>query len=294
MSTFTRPVAAYSTALLVWLATLAYYGSFRPPMSGTAAGGAAYAGVLALLAAWLVRSPVPPDRLRATGRTAPLWAWYAVAAALLGWGLLQGFAFGGVYGGTHIPILTPWIAGLSQWWAAPGIDGTTILNFVTFAVIPLAVLVAAGASRAELGLAASARGTGYAALGCLALPAVFVLVALARGKLTGWMLGVAVVHNFFSNGFAEEFMCRSALLAPLRSVLPTAWAVVIQGVLFGLFHVGGSYAEEGGNLAVAAAGSVAMNAPMGIALGVVAARTGSLSLPTAIYISLHLMTDVLR
>ncbi|MFL5330269.1 MAG: CPBP family intramembrane glutamic endopeptidase [Gemmataceae bacterium] len=38
---------------------------------------------------------------------------------------------------------------------------------------------------------------------------------------------------------------------------------------------------------------VALNFPMGVALGVIALRTGSLALPVAIHVSLHVMTDVL-
>jgi membrane protease YdiL (CAAX protease family) len=88
-------------------------------------------------------------------------------------------------------------------------------------------------------------------------------------------------------------MWRGVLLATFRSAVSTGWAIVAQGLLFALIHVGGSIPEEGGNVVHAAAAAVALNAPMGFALGVVAARTGSLALPTAIHVSLHLMSDAL-
>lgn len=286
-----RPAVAGAA---LWAAALAYYAARRPSLAAMAAGGAAYAAILAALCARLVRSPAPPDRLRATGRTAPLSAWYAVALAVLAWGFLYGVAFGGVSGGVYVPLLTPWVADLSRRWLAPGVDGTTVLNFASFAVVPGLILAAAGATRPELALAAPVKGTGRAAAACLALPAAFVAWGFAAGKVTAASLGVAVVHDFLSNGFAEEFMCRAVLLAALRSVLPVGWAVVTQGLLFGLVHVGGAIPEEGCGLVAAAAAAVALNAPMGMALGVVAARTGSLALPTAVHVSLHLMNDVLR
>jgi len=56
---------------------------------------------------------------------------------------------------------------------------------------------------------------------------------------------------------------------------------------------GGAVPEERGDPVLAAAAAVALNFPMGMALGVVAVRTGSLALPVAVHVSLHLMKDML-
>jgi membrane protease YdiL (CAAX protease family) len=69
--------------------------------------------------------------------------------------------------------------------------------------------------------------------------------------------------------------------------------VVVQGLLFGLLHLGGAIPEAGGDPVQAVSAAVALNFPMGMALGLVAVRTGSLMLPTAIHVSLHIMKDVL-
>jgi hypothetical protein len=84
----------------------------------------------------------------------PLWPWYTVAGFTLAWAFLYGFAFGGIYGGVRVPGLTPIIADLSRWWPAPGIDGTTLLNFAFLAALPGAVLLALGVRPRELGLCA--------------------------------------------------------------------------------------------------------------------------------------------
>ncbi len=293
-STTAHTWLAGMTALLVWVLALAWFTRAHPEMAPVAAGGAGYAAVLAGLTVWLVRPPQDGSRLRAAGKPTPLWVWFVAATGVLVWSFLYGFAFGGLYGGVQIPYLTSWIAMLARWRAAPGIDGTTLLNFVSFALLPGAVLLIAGVKPRELGLCAPVPGTRLASAACLALPAVFIAWGFVQGKLTVWLLAVMVVHNLLSNGISEEFQCRGLLLAPLRAVVPTPWAVVVQGLLFGLFHLGGAYAEEGGDVLTAAAGAVSLNAPMGVALGVIAVRTGSLALPTAIHVAGHVMIELLR
>lgn len=278
-------------AAAVWALALGWYARVNPPMAGMAAAGAAYAGVLAGLTVWLVRRPAPDDRLRAGP---PRRAWDIVAGGLLGWAFLYGFAFGGVYGGVRVPGLTSLIADLTRWRPAPGVDGTTLLNFASLAAVPAAALLAAGARPRDLGLCPPVPGTRAATAACLVLPAGFVAWGFAHGKLTPALLLVGVVHNLLSNGLTEEVMCRGVLLARLRTAAGTAWGVAIQGLLFGLVHVGGAIPEEHGDAVTAAAAAVALNAPMGVALGVIAVRTGSLALPTAIHVAGHLMRDVLR
>ncbi len=281
-------------AAVVWIPCVVWFSTAHPAMGGMAAGGAAYAALLAGLTVWLVRRPGPEDRLRAIPGTAPLWAWYGVAGITLAWAFVYGFAYGGLYGGVYVPYLTPLIGRLHAWQAARGVDGTTLLNFFSLAVLPAATLLAVGVRPKQMGVCLPVAGTRAATGACLALPAVFVIWGFAAGKLTAAALLVMLVHNFLSNGFSEEFSCRGLLLAPLRAVLPTQWAVVAQGLLFGLIHVGGAIGEEKGDAALAVAGSVALNFPMGVALGVIAVRTGSLALPTAIHIAGHVMKDLLQ
>lgn len=289
-----RSWPAALAAAAVWSACLLRYGLAHPPMAGVAAGGATYAGLLAAGVWFLVRRPAGADRLRATGSGISLRAWPAVALVTLAWAFLYGFAFGGVAGGVHIPVLTPWIAGLNRWRLARGVDGTTLLNFASLGLLPAAILLALGARRREIGLATPVAGTRLASVACLILPALMVAWAVVAGKVTAPTLLVLALHSLLSNGFCEEMMCRGVLLPPLRASGSTAWAVVIQGLLFGLVHVGGAIPEEGGDAVLAVAAAVALNFPMGTALGFVAVRTGSLALPVAIHVSLHLMKDVLR
>ena len=74
---------------------------------------------------------------------------------------------------------------------------------------------------------------------------------------------------------------------------PPGWTNVEPGVLFGLLHLGGAIPEAGGDPVQAVSAAVALNFPRGMALGLAAVRTGSLMLPTAIHVSLHIMKDLL-
>jgi membrane protease YdiL (CAAX protease family) len=290
----TWPLGATITIVAVWTLALGWYAQANPQMAAMAAGGGLYAAILAGLTTRFVRQPSPNDRLRASGTTASLWAWYVVAGLTLAWGLLYGFAFGGLYGGPSISYLTPLIGDLSRWQPIRGVDGTTLLNFTSLAAVPTVILFALRVRPRELGLSVPVPGTRAATVACLVLPMLFVIWGFAQGRLTISLLSVMLVHNFLSNGFTEELMCRGLFLAPLRATVPTAWAVVAQGLLFGLIHLGGAIPEEGGDPVQALAACVALNVPMGAALGVIAVRTGSLALPTAIHIAGHIMKEVLR
>lgn len=278
----------------VWAASLWWFSRFNPSMGAAAAGGAVYAALLTLLTVWLAPRTPPEDRLRVLSGRPGLSVWWIVAGAELCWVMTYGIAFGGVGGGVRVPLLTPRIADLSRWQFVRGVNGTTLLNFVSLGLLPACVMLTFGARPRELGLVRPVRGTRAVSVAWLALPTAFVVWGFSRGKLTGGIFGVMLLHNLLSNGFPEEAQCRGLFLAPLRTVLPTAWAVLIQGLLFGLIHFGGAIPEEGGDYVRAAAASVALNFPMGVALGVVSVRTGSLALPIVIHVSLHVMKDLVR
>lgn len=283
------------TGATIWTVCVAWFARAHLDMAGAAVGSAFYASLLVFFVTRLVRATIPEDHLKARNDPALLTRWFIVAGLLVAWAFIYGIAYGGVSpGGVRLPGLTPLIADLLRWRAMRGVNGPTLLNFFSLGLVPALVLLLMGARPREIGFVRPIRGTGWASLACLTLPALFVIWAFASGKTSWAVLGVIVLHSFLSNGFPEEVQCRGIFLPPLRAVLPLNWALLVQALLFGLFHLGGGIAEEGGNYLLAITGSIALNFPIGVALGIVAVRTGSLLLPIAIHVSLHVMQDLLR
>ena len=185
----------------------------------------------------------------------------------------------------------PWLGGILRGYNAffGPTFGQPLFNFTLYAVLPGTLLFALGMHRNEVGLTRSAPCTWEAALPCLALPTVFVALALYRGTLTVGFLATLVVRNFFSNGFSEEFLIRGMTLSHLRACMRTPWALFAQAVVFSLLHYGAVSRQEHGNAILIVANVIAENFPTAFALGLVALRTRSLALPTMLHISFDIM-----
>lgn len=285
---------AYAVAALVWIAAVLWLGMSRLPMAGLAAGSAACSAFLVGLSLWLLPAAIPSasdDTLRLTGARSAVAPRYAIVLLTLAWAFVYAFATGGAFGGLRVPALTPFVARVGRLSLPEGLDGLTLMNFLTQAAVPAALMLAAGTRPRELGLSAPARGTAATAAACVAVPLGFVAWGFGRGSLTVALLLTAIVQNLLSNGFTEEFLCRGLFLSGLRRWLSNDWSNVIQALLFALIHAGGTVAEEGRHASLIAANVVALNFPMGLALGVMALRGRSLLLPTIVHVSLHIMKD---
>jgi len=62
------------------------------------------------------------------------------------------------------------------------------------------LLLALGARRREIGFVQPIRGTGWASVACLMVPALFIIWAFASGRTNWTVLGLIVLHSFLSNG----------------------------------------------------------------------------------------------
>ena len=157
-----------------------------------------------------------------------------------------------------------------------------LINFTLYAVAPGTLVFACGARLREVGLGRPARGT----LLCLVVYCVpFVtawVVHMKSTKIALPMLGIYLLRNILSNGFSEEFLFRGLWLAHARAFLRTDWALSIQALGFAFLHLGTSLHDERTGLGIVA-NIVALNAPLGYVLGIIALRTKSLWLPIAIH-----------
>jgi len=288
---------AYAAAAIGWAASMVWLGLAHPPMAALAAGSAAYSALLAAFACWRLPPAVPAhsdDTLRLAGPRRAALPRVTIISLALAWALVYGFAYGGAFGGIRVPGLTPLVARVSRLGAPrAGLDGLTLMNFVTIAAVPMVLMLALGTRPRELGLSRTARGTASAMLACLAVPLGFIAWGFVSGALTLALLLAAIVQNLLSNDFTEEFLCRGLALSGLRRSLSNEWSNVIQALLFALFHAGGTVVEERGNPSLIVANIVALNFPMRMTLGVLALRSRSLLLPTTVHVSLHIMKDAL-
>ena len=167
-----------------------------------------------------------------------------------------------------------------------GSPANAITNPLAYFVLPLAALLLAGARPAQLGLAPGQR-SGRAILLWASIPLGMWLVALLTGQLTLGRLGRRMLSNALQNGFFEEFLFRGALQTRLRALWRADWALVLQALVFGLWHLGADTRLMGGDFAAGLAMTILIQASMGIAFGLLLQRTRSLLAPSAVHIVIN-------
>ena len=227
--------------------------------------------------------------LRATGSRPSIAARDGVAALSFAWVMVIGVALGGLYGGIHVPFLSAWMASVRATHTIFPDGAQPWHSLATEVLIPGALMLACGATLRQLGVARTVRGTGGALLACLALPILMSAFTLFTGRISPAALGLATLRSSINAGFSEEFLARGIWLSQLRAHVTDHWALVISATMFALPHLGGTIAEERGNILLAVANVIALNAPIGVALGMLALRSRSLLLPGAVHTSLDVM-----
>lgn len=173
-----------------------------------------------------------------------------------------------------------------------GYGDTALPNFIVYVLIPGLLLFALGAKPIELGLTAWRKGSRYALIGAFIVPAIFIGIWFAKGHGAIGLLVFMLVRNFLSNGFSEEFLMRGMTMSHLRAFFTKDWGLVLQAILFGLLHLGGTLGEQHGNWVMALANVIALNAPTGFFLGLIALRARSVILPGLIHMTLDTLKDV--
>ncbi len=153
-------------------------------------------------------------------------------------------------------------------------------GFGALFVIPTVLLLLLRARWQELGVGRSHR-TGQIALLWCALPLIALLVMLWARAITP----TAALRSLLTNAlyaFGAEFLFRGALQSRLLRLLSPRWALLLQALLFGLWHVPRLTAQLDGNLPMALALGIAQHGALGLALGVMALRTRAIWAGTAL------------
>lgn len=169
------------------------------------------------------------------------------------------------------------------WLMSHGADwfgnGCYLANPVLYFVLPFVALKLAGVNAGALGLRWG-RGTVMTAAMWCALPVAIIVSQVQTGTRHPADLSLQILSNSLQNGFMEEFPFRGVLQLAAFRFLPVPWAVVISAVGFGLWHMGLGFTMTGGSdPALAIAVTVLFQSVIGLILGHITHRTGSLIAP---------------
>ena len=96
-----------------------------------------------------------------------------------------------------------------------------------------------------------------------------------------------MIGNSLQNGFFEEFLFRGALHTRLSRLLPAPGALVLQALLFGLWHLGANIRMMDGDLLAGAAVCIVSQTIGGLAYGLVFTRTRNLIAPSVAHVMMN-------
>lgn len=166
------------------------------------------------------------------------------------------------------------------------------INPLSLVVIPGLVLWLLGARRRDVGLVRGRHTLPIVALWC-SIPLAFVAVNIALGTLTLADAGWRALSNTLQNGPMEEIYWRGFLQSRLQR-FGAAWALVGTSLAFGLAHLGLQLTIAHGDPLRAAAGCIADQAMIGVALGAMFQRTQSVIASSAFHVLLNMCLQVGR
>ncbi len=276
MLTFALPIYLVANAYLVYL------GEVTATLLRMAT--VAYLALLVWLTLRATR-PLPETEAAPVRRTPALWAQLGVLAAIL---VLTGL------NSDRLPLWTgmvAWLRGVGEsvlpveWFGGPG---NAVANPVQYLVVPLLLLLALGARPAELGFTRGHR-VWRVCLIWLALPLLTWVGLLASGALAAQTLARRILGNTFQNGFFEEFLFRGALQTRLYRLRASPWMLLLQAVLFGLWHLRANMQSMGGNLLAGLAICIVSQAVTGLAFGIIFRRTRNLVAPSVAHVAMNVL-----
>ncbi len=161
-------------------------------------------------------------------------------------------------------------------------------NPAKYFLLPLPFLLLLGARFSQLGFRRGHRTWSVLALWCF-VPVGLWAFQLAFGYLSFRVLTHRWLSHLLINGFGEEFLFRGALQTRLRALLDSSWAIVIQALLFGIWHFGANYRYMAINGSTAVIAFCAVRTVFGLAYGIIFQRTRNL-LPCSV---IHVVTNSL-
>lgn len=256
-------------------------------------GSSAFAlGVLVFSAITVALTQDQPDTQPSETKKS-VWVWAQLLVVLFFMLLTgyRGFVFNMMPGrATQIPIwslFSGWFESLGGRYLTNLVDhspGTTAVNFAGYFLIPLILLLLLGARLHELGLGKGHRVWRIVAF-WVSIPIIFFIINVLNGSATPIQLARMFFGNLLRNGFSEEFLFRGALQTRLKQWMSSDWALVMQALVFAVWHLGADTQFMGGDILQGLALGIASHSMMGLALGIIFQRTRNLIAPSIVHVA---------
>jgi len=292
MKTILASRAAWFYAL-TWIASLLYLVITGNGIMGSVAFAAGVLTFCALTVA-ITKDEPASDPVQTVAPGWREWLQLVVVIAVIGITAYSGFLFNMAHGrSTNLPVWSAIVDAFGTFGArylgtlvdhSPALAGANPAKYV---FIPLVLLLILGARFTELGFRRGHRVLMVTAL-WISIPVIFFLMQIASGTSTlAYMFSMFMGH-LLRNGFSEEFLFRGAFQTRLRSFVTPDWALVIQALVFGVWHIGFDTQTMGGDLPAGLALGIASHSISGLALGILFQRTRNLVAPSVVHVVINM------
>jgi len=165
--------------------------------------------------------------------------------------------------------------------------GLAAENFAGYFLIPFVLLLLLRARLPDLGFGKGHRVSRVTAL-WVSIPLVFFIINIVNGSTSLMRLGMMFFGNLLRNGFSEEFLFRGALQTRLKDWLGSEWALVLQALVFAVWHLGADTQFMGGDVLQGLALGIASHSISGLAMGVIFQRTRNLIAPSITHVVINM------
>jgi len=278
---------------LVWVASLAYLVASGNGITGSV-GFAAGILLFCALTVALTREEPMTDQVQADQSITLRWLQLGIVILDICITTYSGYLFNMRPGqSTNIPVwstVVNFFGNLGAQFLGLLVDNSPALagaNPAKYVFIPLALLLLTGARFSELGFRRGHRVWQVIVLWA-SIPVLFLVFQVVTGAANLLYLFRTFIGHFLKNGFSEEFLFRGAFQTRLRLFMKADWALVIQALVFGLWHIGLDTRTMGGDWVAGLALGIASHSIFGLVMGILFQRTRNLIAPSVIHVLINM------
>ena len=274
---------------IIWLLSIAYLGLRGNGVFGSVAfalGILVFCCITVLITKDVDEQPV--ESQRSDYRSWLQRAIVLVFVALTGYG---GFIFNVRPGQpVNIPLWSPvvnWFGQLGGQYLNDVVDHSPTLatsNLARYVLIPLVFLLLSDARFRSLGFAKGYR-VWQVTLFWISIPLILFITQIFSGVTTLTSLAKMFLGNLLRNGFSEEFLFRGALQSRLQALVSSDWALVIQALLFGVWHLGLDTQTMVRDILQGFALGIASHSILGLGVGIIFQPTRNLVAPSIVHVA---------